>query len=149
MLLYNRTKLAQVLFVRAFKRRMDAGELGFEKHGGKEDVLYINATHPGAVNTDQQEQAVEAYGTLGKIGVATTRPLMKDPKDEGCRSILFAATSEDVVKEGIVGEYIVPDRKVTSPSSQAQDIGLGESLWKLSLELIRENLGDPAYEISV
>ena len=128
---------------------MDAGELGFKKHDGKENILYVNATHPGAVNTDQQEQAVEAYGTLGKIGVAATRPFMKDPKDEGCRAILFAATSEDVVKEGIVGEYIVPDRKVTSPSSQAQDVELGESLWKLSLHLIREKLDDPGYEIDI
>ncbi|KAL9101773.1 MAG: hypothetical protein Q9187_009201, partial [Circinaria calcarea] len=64
--LYNRSKLAQVLFVRALKRRMDAGKLGFNIS----NTLYANATHPGGVSTDQQQQAVEAYGTLGKVLVA-------------------------------------------------------------------------------
>ena len=66
----------------------------------------MNACHPGGVNTDQQEQAVDAYGTKGKIGVTAIRPLLKDPIDEGCRPVLFAATSEDVVKEGIQGQYV-------------------------------------------
>ncbi|KAI9872010.1 MAG: hypothetical protein M1830_001804 [Pleopsidium flavum] len=144
--LYNRTKLAQVLFIRALKRRMDSGALGFTQHAGKENLLYANATHPGAVNTDQQEQAAEAYGTLGKVAVAASRTMMADPVKQGCKPALFAATAEDVVKEGIVGEYIVPDRKVTAPSSQAQDVELGESLWKLSLEVLKEKLGKLDYD---
>lgn len=100
--LYNRTKLAQVLVTRAITRRMASKRLGFSSM----EEVWVNATHPGAVNTDQQEQAVDAYGTLGKVGVAATRPLMKDPIDNGCRSILFAATSEDVVKEKIQGAYV-------------------------------------------
>ena len=60
-------------------RRMEAKKLGFSNT----TQVYINATHPGAVNTDQQEQAEEAYGTLGKVGVGVTRPLMKDPTDSG------------------------------------------------------------------
>lgn len=67
---------------------------------------WINATHPGGVNTDQQEQAVDAYGKLGKVGVAAVRPLMKDPMNEGCRSGLFAATSDDVPREKIQGQYV-------------------------------------------
>ena len=141
MLLYNRTKLAQVLFVRALKRRMDDGQLGFKKYDGRENILYANATHPGGVQTDQQEQAVEAYGKLGKIGVMAVRPFMKDPVEAGCRPALYAATSPEVVEKGISGQYIVPDRKVTEPSTKSQDINLGESLWALSLEILSEKLG--------
>lgn len=104
MRLYNRSKLAQVLFVKALVRRQARGELGFSA-----DLAagpWINATHPGAVETDQQEQAVEAYGVLGKVGVALTRPFMKDPVDAGCRPALFAATSEDIVAERINGQYV-------------------------------------------
>lgn len=144
--LYSRTKLAQILFIRAVKRRMDTGALGFAPHAGKENILYANATHPGAVSTDQQQQAAEAYGTLGKVAVAASRPLMADPVKQGCRSALFAATAEEVVNEGIVGEYIVPDRKVTAPSSLAQDVRLGESLWKLSVEILKEKLGELEYD---
>jgi len=139
--LYNRSKLAQVLFVRALRRRQQSGLLGFSGSPSTLESPYANATHPGAVKTDQQEQAIEAYGTLGKIGVKATRPFMKDPVDQGCRSALFAATSKDVVKEGIWGEYIVPDRKVTEPSSQAKDEALQERLWGLTEKLLDEKLG--------
>lgn len=71
---------------------------------------------------------------------------MADPVKQGCRPALFAATSEDVVNEGIVGEYIIPDRKVSSVSSQAEDEKLGENLWKLGVELLRQKLGHLDYE---
>ncbi|KAL8871039.1 MAG: hypothetical protein Q9174_003051 [Haloplaca sp. 1 TL-2023] len=71
---------------------------------------------------------------------------MKDPVDDGCRSALFAATSEDVVKEKIQGAYIVPDRKVQEPSKQAQDVELGENLWRLSEEILQDKLGNLPYK---
>ncbi len=100
--LYNRTKLAQVLFIRALVRRMQNKELGFTSM----EQVFANATHPGGVNTDQQEQAVEAYGTLGRVAVAGARKLMKDPIEEGCRPALFATTSEAVVQEKLQGQYV-------------------------------------------
>ena len=102
--LYARTKLAQILFVRAMVRRMENNEPGFQspKYLGP----WVNATHPGGVKTDQQEQAVDAYGTKGKVGVMAVRPFLKDPVDEGCRSALFAATSEAVVTDAIQGQYV-------------------------------------------
>lgn len=144
--LYNRTKLAQILFVRALQRRQDAGTLGFSPHAGKDRLVYVNATHPGAVSTDQQIQAEEAYGVVGSVLVGAARPFMADPVKQGCRPALFAATSADVVKEGIVGEYIVPDRKVSGVSAQAEDVQLGENLWGLSLRVLREKLGGLEYE---
>jgi len=102
--LYARTKLAQILFVRAMVRRTQNNEPGFRSP--KYEGPWINATHPGGVSTDQQEQAVEAYGTKGKIGVAAVRPFLKDPVDEGCRPALFAATGEDIVKDGVQGQYV-------------------------------------------
>ncbi|KAI9695481.1 MAG: hypothetical protein M1820_008583 [Bogoriella megaspora] len=143
--LYARTKLAQILFVRTLARRAEKGEFGFESR----DRPWMNATHPGAVSTDQQEQAIEAYGKPGKVGVKAVRPFMKDPIDEGCRSALFAATSEKVAKEGTQGQYyrqqIVPDCKVTEPNKLAQDEALGEKLWKLTEQILSEKLGSLPY----
>ncbi|KAI9163848.1 putative oxidoreductase bli-4 [Paramyrothecium foliicola] len=135
--LYNRSKLAQVLLVRALHRRKQRGELGLLA----EKAPWINATHPGGVNTDQPDQAVEAYGTLGKIGVMAVRPFMKDPVDQGCRPILFAATSDAIKEEKIDGSYIVPDRKVTDPSSQALDESLQEQIWSLTTKVLKDKLG--------
>ncbi|KAF2223441.1 hypothetical protein BDZ85DRAFT_235559 [Elsinoe ampelina] len=139
MQLYNRTKLAQVLFVLALARRASRNELGFTE-GGTAHGPWIIATHPGGVKTDQQSQAVEAYGTMGKVGVKAVQPFLKDPIDEGCRSALFAATSGDVVKEKIQGQYIVPDRKVTDPSKEAKNEALQEALWSLTEKILKEKL---------
>ncbi|KAI0555316.1 NAD(P)-binding protein [Xylaria curta] len=134
--LYARSKLAQVLLCRALYRRKTRGELRLTP----DRAPWINATHPGAVVTHQQDQAVEAYGTLGKIGVKAARPFMKDPVDEGCRPMLFAATSDAVAKEKVDGAYIVPDRKVTDPSKQAQDENLQERCWNLVEDILQQKL---------
>ena len=142
--LYNRTKLAQVLTVHALVQRIDQGKLGFKAHpAGAAPPIYINAVHPGGVATDQPAQAVEAYGTLGKIGVTAAKPFLKDPVKEGCRPALYAATSEEIIEKQITGSYIIPDKKVTDPSSQSKDEQLQERLWQLSVGLLKEKLGGP------
>jgi WW domain-containing oxidoreductase len=141
--LYARTKLAEILFVRELVKRLQHDQFGTVT--AEKGQPWINATHPGGVSTDQPKQAEEAYGTLGKIGVAVARPLMKDPVDEGCRSALFAATSEDIVKEKVQGAYIVPDRKVTEPSNQAKDEKLALNLWKLTKEVLETKIGNLDY----
>lgn len=83
---------------------------------------------------------------VGKVLTAASRPMMADPVKQGCRPALFAVTSEDVVTEGIIGQYIIPDRKVSSVSSQAEDDHLGENLWKLSIDILKEKLGELDYE---
>ncbi|KAL8768748.1 MAG: hypothetical protein Q9194_005627 [Teloschistes cf. exilis] len=102
--LYARTKLAQILHVRAMTRRMNENQPGFQSP--KATGPWILAVHPGGVQTDQPEQAIEPYGMIGKIGVKAIKPFLKDPLDKGCRPALFAATSEDIVKEKIQGEYV-------------------------------------------
>ncbi|KKY13139.1 putative oxidoreductase bli-4 [Diplodia seriata] len=142
--LYARTKLAQILFVRALARHAAKDELGFREQGMATGPWVI-ATHPGGVNTDQPDQAVEAYGTVGKVGAAMIRPFMKDPIDKGCRPALFAATSDDVVREGMQGVYIVPDRKVEEPSDQARNEELSEALWMLTEKLLMDKIGPLSY----
>jgi len=105
---------------------------------------WINATHPGAVATDQLSQAVEAYGLLANLAVKVLRLFMKDPVDQGCRSMLFVETSDAVVGaeegDGVDGEYIVPDCKVTEPSKLARDEELRERCWNLVEGVLRDRL---------
>ncbi|KXJ90208.1 hypothetical protein Micbo1qcDRAFT_120569 [Microdochium bolleyi] len=141
--LYGRSKLAQILLVRAMYRRKQQGLLLANKGTAAAGPVLI-ATHPGGVVTDQQDQAVEAYGLLGRIGVAAARPFMKDPVDEGCRPMLFAATADDVatLADDIYdGSYIVPDCKVSDVSKQAQDEELQERCWSLVQGIIKDRLG--------
>ncbi|KAF2736251.1 NAD(P)-binding protein [Polyplosphaeria fusca] len=141
--LYCRTKLAQVLFARELVKRIKAGQFGSAT--GDQGQPWINTTHPGAVKTDQPAQAVDAYGTIGKIGVEIVKPFMKDPIDEGCRSALFAATSEDIVREKIQGGYIVPDRKLTEVSKRGKDEALANNLWNLTKEVLEAKVGKLNY----
>lgn len=143
MQLYNRTKLAQVVFFHELVLRIKAGQFG--QVTGNTGFPWINATHPGGVVTDQQDQAIEAYGTLGKIGVAAARPMMKDPVKKGCRPALFAATHPDIVKDQVRGSYIVPDRKVTEPSDQSKSPVLGLNLWRLTKQILEQKIGDLPY----
>ncbi|KAH7029258.1 uncharacterized protein B0I36DRAFT_411095 [Microdochium trichocladiopsis] len=137
--LYGRSKLAQILLMRAMYRQE-----GQEQEQQEIKAPVLIATHPGGVVTDQQDQAVEAYGLLGKIGVAAARPFMKDPVDQGCRPMLFAATADDVatLADDIYdGSYIVPDCKVADVSTQAQDEKLQERCWTLVQGILRDRLG--------
>jgi WW domain-containing oxidoreductase len=136
--LYNRTKLAQILFSSELLKRIKAGQFG--EITETEGLPWINSTHPGGIRTDQQFQAEEAYGTIGKIGVRLARPLLGDPVDNGCRPALFAIASPDIATEQIQGAYIVPDRKPTDPSSQAKDENLSASLWKLTKEILESKI---------
>lgn len=73
-ILYNRTKLADILV--AFKIDRDLKAAGVNN-------IFVNATHPGLVATEQQEQAVDAYGKWMGILFAAMTPAAKDPIDEG------------------------------------------------------------------
>jgi WW domain-containing oxidoreductase len=145
--LYNRTKLAQILFVRQLVQRLQEGKMnGLE---GLENIdpaavenLFINATHPGAVSTEQQKQAEEAYGMLATAAVKVARPFMSEPITQGCLPALWAATAEDVKRERVNGAYTVPPAKVTEPSAMAKDLELGDNLWRLSESLLREKLAE-------
>jgi len=143
--LYNRTKLAQILFARELVKRVKDGQFGqiTQQHG----LPWINATHPGAVATDQPLQAEEAYGTLGKVGHTLIRPFMADPIKQGCKSALFAATSPDIAKETINAAYIIPDRKVTEPTDKAKDEKLAQNLWRLTKEVLESKIGNLDYKM--
>lgn len=143
MYLYNRTKLAQILFSRELLKRIKTGQFGTVTE--TEGLPWINCTHPGGIKTDQQFQAEEAYGTIGKIGSRLVRPFLADPVDKGCCSALFATTSPDVVTEQSQGAYIVPDRKPTDPSKQAKDEVLSANLWKLTKEILESRVGKLSY----
>ncbi len=41
---------------------------------------------------------------------------------------------------------IVPDRKVTDPSKEALNDELGENLWKLTEQILKEKLGELPYQ---
>ncbi|KAI0781467.1 hypothetical protein BD413DRAFT_489575 [Trametes elegans] len=130
---YARSKLANILFT-----RYGLVERVFVPNG---DRVFALATHPGAVHTEQQKQMTEAYGALlGTLVKAVSIPFMRSP-EQGSLSTLWAATSEDVEKNGWNGRYFIDPCQLAEGSSQAQDPELGRRLWELSNALVKQKLG--------
>jgi WW domain-containing oxidoreductase len=148
--LYARSKLAQILITRELARRLDKGELGFSQTPSHRLVI-VNATHPGGVKTPQQDQMPAAYGeTAGKVITKMVRPLLTDPIRHGCRSELFAATSLKMFEgEGVHGQYIMSDKKISEVSKKGQDDAMATRLWNLSIGLLREKVGTLGYGLVV
>jgi len=126
--LYGRSKLGAILLARQFaKRKLEPAN----------KVLAI-AVHPGPVYTDQPQGLDEHYGILGTVIRNVVRPFMKDP-DQGCESVIWAATSLDVTPEACQGQYFSePFGKAGTETDQAKDEGLGNAFWELCENLSQE-----------
>lgn len=134
--LYGRSKLANILFT-----KYGLVERVLRPTG---DRILAITTHPGAVHTGQQDQFKEAYGALfGTILKYTVIPFMRSP-DQGSLSTLWAATTDEVEKNGWQGKYFTDPGELGGESEQACDAELGTRLWKLSEDLVKEKAGSDA-----
>lgn len=118
---YARSKLANILFVRALARRLEPSK------------VTVNALHPGMVRS--------GFGGDGDLGSAVQRigwklltPLMISA-EKGARTSVYLASSPEV--EGQTGGYYVRCRP-SKPSRAARDEQAAERLWTISEQLIAE-----------
>ncbi|KAJ3118431.1 hypothetical protein HDU96_001598 [Phlyctochytrium bullatum] len=131
---YGQSKLANILFAKELNRRLQ--ERGVNN-------VYVNAVHPGVIRTElvrHQEKKVPSfilsiYYSLGPfMGILSP--------DEGAATQLYLATSPDVEKENIRGEFYIPIAKKAQPTiKQGTDMALAKKLWEFSEELVKEKLG--------
>lgn len=134
--LYARTKLANILFTKytLVERALEPSR----------DRILAVVTHPGAVHTSQQDQFKEAYGSLvGSLVQAVSVPFMHDP-EQGSASTLWAATADEVEKNGWQGYYFTDPGQMGREAAQACDAQLGKNLHELSETLIVDRLGKDA-----
>jgi NAD(P)-dependent dehydrogenase (short-subunit alcohol dehydrogenase family) len=148
---YNRSKLGSVLYAKKLARILKAEGFG--------DVIFTNSIHPGVVKTSQQAGAVETYNekiktTLGEgvVGTAavssleaislTARALLMKDSPEGALSALYAATSPEVKKKGLNGEYIVPKGTVQEADKRALDEDFQDRYYDLVQECIEKGYGN-------
>ena len=146
---YNRSKMANMLYVKKLARNL--------KQGGVDNV-FVLAIHPGVVATSQQDGVLESYGGIAteKLGetagkVATTlltaanyaaRAVgMKDSLD-GSLSTLWSATSPEVREKGYTGEFVVPRGHVQEADKRALDENFQDSCYDLIQKCIKEDWGN-------
>ncbi|ODQ50283.1 NAD(P)-binding protein [Saitoella complicata NRRL Y-17804] len=136
--LYNRAKLANILMARQLIKH--------HLSGPNPPRVYINSIHPGVVATTQQHVAAdtydknEGYGVLPHIAHAVIRPFLKDIF-EGCISECYAATSPEIEEKEVQGKYIMPPNSIKEGSSMSLDEELGDQLWRLSIQVVKDKTG--------
>jgi len=134
--LYGRTKLAIILGV-----KYGIFERVIKKNG---DNIYALSVHPGAVNTDMQEQWKDAYpGLLGKMLTGAMLSIGRDP-EQGAYSALYASTSPEIEEKGWNGYYFSDPGQLGKESAQASDPQLGAALWDLSERIVKDKVGPDA-----
>jgi retinol dehydrogenase 12 len=113
---YGRSKLANVLFMRALARRLDPA------------IVTACCLHPGVIATDIGDRA----GTLAGLGWRLAKNFLPGP-DKGARTSIFLATIADPTP--FHGAYVI-DEAITEPDPAARDDRLGEALWDESARLV-------------
>ncbi|HYM26916.1 MAG TPA: SDR family NAD(P)-dependent oxidoreductase, partial [Steroidobacteraceae bacterium] len=113
---YNRSKLANLLFMRALARRL-AGS-----------GVTVNALHPGVVSTQLfRDLPLPVRGARGTIG----RLVLLSPRQGADTTVYLASAPELADASG--GYYL--RRRLLSPSAAAQSDADAEHLWQQSLQL--------------
>ena len=112
---YARSKLANILFVRALARRLEG------------TAVTVNALHPGTVRSHLFHDNLLLRVVLAGVG-----PLFMLTPEQGARTSIYLATSPEVA--GLSGGYYERCRRV-EPGVAAQNEADGERLWQASAQL--------------
>ncbi len=119
MLVYGKTKLANLYFTYELARRLEG------------TGVTVNALHPGLVWTNFGLRA----GPLGRIIQSLVHLRYRRSSlsaEEGARTIIYLATSPAV--DGVTGKYFVEERAVPS-SDRSYDSDTARRLWDMSARM--------------
>ena len=128
---YGYSKLANILYARELARRLK------ESSAPNNSQVYVNAIHPGVVNTELMRQ----FGTWVNWLLTPAKWLFMLTPEQGALTQLYAATDPRIEVDHVQGRYFVPIAKPSSTTKTAEDERLAKELWSYSEKLIREKLG--------
>ncbi|KAF9946530.1 hypothetical protein BGZ65_009604 [Modicella reniformis] len=120
---YNRSKLANILYVKALARRLSSA--------GNHQV-FVNAVHPGYCGTAIDDSAQLTVGYMASQVMLKARELIGRTPADGALTQLYCATSTEIEEKKLSGRYFVPDGHELRPGSYAMDEELQERLFKYS-----------------
>ncbi|KAJ3215974.1 hypothetical protein HDU67_010130 [Dinochytrium kinnereticum] len=135
---YSQTKRMNILFTRELQKRVDTMEDEF----GILDNIYVNAVHPGVVQTELYTNAQFVTGWSFNLFAY----LAMIPPLQGALTQLYCAAHSDVSKgAGIKGQYLIPTGQITRPAGIVLDEELAVKLWTWSEKL----LGDRGFALTL
>lgn len=116
LMVYGRTKLANILFTRELARRLAA------------TGITANCLHPGFVAS----RFGDNNGGLFSLGIGIAKQLFAISPEQGAETIVYLASSPDVA--GVTGGYFAKSAPAT-PTAAAQDDAAAQRLWEESARL--------------
>ncbi|ORX51231.1 NAD(P)-binding protein, partial [Hesseltinella vesiculosa] len=126
---YGRTKAYNIMFTRELTKRLQ--ERGVEN-------VFVNANHPGVVQSDLSRHLFALDGILTRVyncfNIST---------EDGSLTQLYLATSPEVEEKKIKGEYYIPYGKKSSATAFATNEDNAKQLWDFSIKLLEEKV--PGY----
>jgi NAD(P)-dependent dehydrogenase (short-subunit alcohol dehydrogenase family) len=128
---YGHSKLAQVLFTRGLQRRVS-------------ENVYVNCCHPGQIGTGLNRH-VAAPGTgMQGMAIRLAMRLFDEPASVGALTQLYLATSPEVEKKEIKGEFFYPValKAMDKINRIALDDDMVEKLWRWTEEVVKEKVKD-------
>ena len=128
---YGQSKLAQLVWTKALTRRL-----------GSESTIFVNAFHPGAVDTGIFLKALE-LGRASRwycyLADWVQRDLMWSGRDGAHTGLFLGAQQDYLVRQKIRGNYYHPQGELVT-NLMAEDEQLQNDLWEFSQELVRDFL---------
>ncbi|CAK4102292.1 unnamed protein product [Aphanomyces euteiches] len=122
---YGQSKIANIFFARELSRQL--------RERGVNNV-YVNTLHPGVVRT---ELVRHTFWLLRWIF-----SLFQISADDGAKTQLYVATSDDIVKNDWHGMYFVPIAKLSETNANGKNAEEAKKLWAFTEALIKEKVGE-------
>ncbi|KAG8462011.1 hypothetical protein KFE25_014030 [Diacronema lutheri] len=134
---YGMSKLAQVLFAQEATSRLPA-----------DSKVFINACHPGAVDTNLWERVLDQFGReklLVRIFALIVDRMRKDfiwrTEDGALTQLFLAADSAAISTRNLRGRYFHPQALEVAPCKKhATNLTLQRELWAFSERLVADAL---------
>ena len=125
-LIYGQSKLAQILWAKHLTRKL-----------GPSSNVYVNAGHPGAVNTEIFDKIPSLYRMV-RVAFKVLREKAMWKPEEGALTLLYLGVATEVLKEkNIRGKYFHPQSvEVINPMSL--DEVLQDKLWSFCEDLVKD-----------
>ncbi|KAF8922803.1 hypothetical protein EDD21DRAFT_419298 [Dissophora ornata] len=120
---YNRSKLANILYIKALARRLT---------GAGHDKVFVNSVHPGYCRTGIDGDTQPMFGYIASKAMETTRDWAGRTPADGAITQLYCATSPEIEEKKLSGRYFVPDGHELRPGPYAMNKELQERLYKYS-----------------
>ncbi|CAK4696622.1 hypothetical protein LEN26_014796 [Aphanomyces euteiches] len=122
---YGQSKIANIFFARELSRQLR--ERGINN-------VYVNTLHPGVVRTELVRHTSSVLRWIfGWIQISA---------DDGAKTQLYVATSDDIVKNNWHGKYFEPIAKLSETNAKGQNADEAKKLWAFTEALIKEKVGE-------